>query len=64
MEAIRHALPALSHRPGCVVNIASSAGLGHDPYAGVEYAVAKAGVIRLGQGNGRRCIFWSIRAIP
>ena len=47
MEAIRHALPALAHRPGCVVNIASSAGLGHDPYAGVEYAVAKAGVIRL-----------------
>ena len=47
LEAIRHALPALAERNGCVVNIASSAGLGTGPYAGVEYAVAKAGVIRL-----------------
>jgi 3-oxoacyl-[acyl-carrier protein] reductase len=47
MEAIRRALPALAERGGCVVNIASSAGLGNEPYPGVEYAVAKAGVIRL-----------------
>ena len=47
MEAIRHALPWLTRRPGCVVNIASSAGQGSDVYSGVEYAVAKAGVIRL-----------------
>jgi NAD(P)-dependent dehydrogenase (short-subunit alcohol dehydrogenase family) len=47
MEAIRHALPSLSRRPGCVVNIASSAGQGSERYQGVEYAVAKAGVIRL-----------------
>ena len=47
MEAIRHALPALADGEGCVVNIASSAGLGTDPDDGVEYAVAKAGVIRL-----------------
>ena len=47
MEAIKHALPSLARMPGCVVNIASSAGQGSDPYRGVEYAVAKAGVIRL-----------------
>jgi len=47
MEAIKHALPALARMPGCVVNIASSAGQGSDAYRGVEYAVAKAGVIRL-----------------
>lgn len=47
MEAIKYALPSLALRPGCVVNIASSAGHGSDPYRGVEYAVAKAGVIRL-----------------
>jgi len=53
MEATRHALPALAAGGGCVVNIASSAGLGRDPYAGVEYAVAKAGVIRLTTALGR-----------
>jgi len=47
MEAIKRALPSLARRPGCVVNIASSAGQGSDVYRGVEYAVAKAGVIRL-----------------
>ena len=47
MEAIRHALPSLARSPGCVVNVASSAGQGAEPYRGVEYAVAKAGVIRL-----------------
>ena len=53
MEATRHALPALAAGGGCVVNVASSAGLGVDPYAGVEYAVAKAGVIRLSTALGR-----------
>lgn len=53
MEATRHALPALAADGGCVVNIASSAGLRRDPYAGVEYAVAKAGVIRLTTALGR-----------
>jgi 3-oxoacyl-[acyl-carrier protein] reductase len=47
MEAIRAALPHLAASGGCVVNVASSAALGTDPYAGVEYAVAKAGLIRL-----------------
>src|SRR4051794_30474160 len=47
MEATRAALPFLARRGGCVVNVASTAGLGTDRYDGVEYAVAKAGVIRL-----------------
>jgi len=53
MEATRQALPALAANGGCVVNVASSAGLGAVPYAGVEYAVAKAGVIRLSTALGR-----------
>jgi NAD(P)-dependent dehydrogenase (short-subunit alcohol dehydrogenase family) len=32
---------------GAIVNVASSAGLGLEPYGGPEYAAAKAGVIRL-----------------
>ena len=47
MEAIESALPALAETRGCVVNVASTAGLGAERYAGVEYAVAKAGVLRL-----------------
>jgi 3-oxoacyl-[acyl-carrier protein] reductase len=47
MEATRAAIPFLADRRGCVVNVASTAGLGTDRYDGVEYAVAKAGVIRL-----------------
>ena len=47
MEAIASALPALAETRGCVVNVASSAGLGAERYAGVEYAVANAGVVRL-----------------
>ncbi len=47
MEATQAALPTLAASCGCVVNVASSAALGVDQYAGVEYAVAKAGVIRL-----------------
>jgi NAD(P)-dependent dehydrogenase (short-subunit alcohol dehydrogenase family) len=47
MEAIKYALPSLAIKPGCVVNVASSAALGDEPYQGVEYAVAKAGIVRL-----------------
>jgi NAD(P)-dependent dehydrogenase (short-subunit alcohol dehydrogenase family) len=47
MEAIESALPALARRSGCVVNIGSTSGVGADPYRGVEYAVAKAGLHRL-----------------
>ena len=47
MEAIKYALPALAIRGGCVINVASSAALGTEEYVGVEYAVAKAGLIRL-----------------
>jgi NAD(P)-dependent dehydrogenase (short-subunit alcohol dehydrogenase family) len=47
MEAIKDALPHLAERGGCVVSVASSAAIGTQPYAGVEYAVAKAGVVRL-----------------
>jgi NAD(P)-dependent dehydrogenase (short-subunit alcohol dehydrogenase family) len=58
MEATKYALPSLAKRPGCVVNVASSAALGVDPYRGVEYAAAKAGLIRLtsalGQTDGVR----------
>jgi 3-oxoacyl-[acyl-carrier protein] reductase len=53
MEATRQALPALAADRGCIVNIASSAGLGGAPYPGVEYAVAKAGVMRLTTALGR-----------
>lgn len=52
MEAIKYALPSLARRPGCVINVASSAALGDDPYGGVEYAVAKAGLIRLTSALG------------
>lgn len=52
MEAIKHALPSLAKRPGCVVNIASSAALGGGSYRGVEYAVAKAGLVRLTSALG------------
>jgi NAD(P)-dependent dehydrogenase (short-subunit alcohol dehydrogenase family) len=48
MLAIQHALPAMRRRGGgAVVNIASVAGLGTLPNLQVEYAVAKAGLIRL-----------------
>jgi 3-oxoacyl-[acyl-carrier protein] reductase len=47
MEAIKSALPALVERSGCVVNIGSTAALGGQEYAGIEYAVAKAGLLRL-----------------
>jgi NAD(P)-dependent dehydrogenase (short-subunit alcohol dehydrogenase family) len=48
MLAIQHALPAMARRRGgAVVNIASIAGMGTLPNVQVEYAVAKAGLIRL-----------------
>jgi len=48
MLAIQHALPAMRRRGGgAVVNVASVAGLGTLPNRLVEYAVAKAGLIRL-----------------
>jgi NAD(P)-dependent dehydrogenase (short-subunit alcohol dehydrogenase family) len=49
MLGIQAAIPALERRGGgAIVNIASSAGLGLAPYDGApEYAVAKAGVMRL-----------------
>jgi NAD(P)-dependent dehydrogenase (short-subunit alcohol dehydrogenase family) len=36
MEAIRDALPHLAERGGCIVNVASSAAIGTEAYAGVE----------------------------
>lgn len=42
-EALRLMKPAGA---GAVVNIASTAGLGHEPYQSPEYAAAKAGLIR------------------
>lgn len=48
MLAIQHALPEMRRRGGgAVVNVASAAGLGTLPSQLVEYAVAKAGLIRL-----------------
>src|SRR5437879_3493338 len=48
MFAIQHALPSMRLRGGgAVVNIASVAGLGTMRSTPIEYAVAKAGLIRL-----------------
>ena len=48
MLAIQHALPAMRRRGGgAIVNISSLAGVGTLPNQLVEYAVAKAGLIRL-----------------
>jgi len=48
MLAIQHALPEMQRRGGgAVVNIASIAGMGTLPNRIVDYAVAKAGLIRL-----------------
>jgi NAD(P)-dependent dehydrogenase (short-subunit alcohol dehydrogenase family) len=48
MVAIHFALPAMERRgAGAIVNIASSAGLGLAPHPAPEYAVAKAGIMRL-----------------
>ena len=48
MLAIHYATPVLRERGGgAIVNIASGAGVGYGPQDAVEYAVAKAGVVRL-----------------
>jgi NAD(P)-dependent dehydrogenase (short-subunit alcohol dehydrogenase family) len=48
MVAIHFAVPALQRNGGgAIVNIASSAGLGLAPHPAPEYAVAKAGIMRL-----------------
>jgi NAD(P)-dependent dehydrogenase (short-subunit alcohol dehydrogenase family) len=48
VAGIHFAVPALARRGGgAIVNVASVAGLGLEPYGGPEYAAAKAGVIRL-----------------
>ena len=48
MLGIHHAVEPMADRGGgAIVNIASSAGLGYAPHPGPEYAVAKAGVMRL-----------------
>jgi len=53
MLATQRVLPVMAAAGGgAIVNIASTAGLGTDPYEGVEYAVAKAGVIRLTSALG------------
>jgi len=50
--AIKVALPARARRPGCVVNVASSAGHGSDAYRGVECRGEGRGLTR-GGVNGR-----------
>src|SRR4029453_18190895 len=48
MAAIHFAVPVLQRNGGgAIVNIASSAGLGLAPHPAPEYAVAKAGIMRL-----------------
>jgi NAD(P)-dependent dehydrogenase (short-subunit alcohol dehydrogenase family) len=48
MVAIHFAVPAMDRTGGgAIVNIASSAGLGLAPHPAPEYAVAKAGIVRL-----------------
>jgi NAD(P)-dependent dehydrogenase (short-subunit alcohol dehydrogenase family) len=46
MLGIQFVIPAMTSG-GAIVNIASSAGLPGSPHPGPEYAIAKAGVIRL-----------------
>jgi NAD(P)-dependent dehydrogenase (short-subunit alcohol dehydrogenase family) len=53
MLAIQYVVPIMEGPGrGAIVNIASTAGLGDDRYQGVDYAVAKAGVIRLTSALG------------
>lgn len=53
MLATQRVLPVMAAAGGgAIVNIASTAGLGTAPYQGIEYAVAKAGVIRLTSALG------------
>jgi len=51
MLATQLALPAMSEG-GAVVNISSTAALGHQPYQSPEYAAAKAGLIRFTSALG------------
>ena len=53
MLAIQYVVPVMTTAGrGAIVNIASTAGVGDQPYTGVEYAVAKAGLIRLTSALG------------
>jgi NAD(P)-dependent dehydrogenase (short-subunit alcohol dehydrogenase family) len=53
MLAIQYVVPVMTAAgSGAVVNVASTAGVGEEPYGGVEYAVAKAGLIRLTSALG------------
>jgi NAD(P)-dependent dehydrogenase (short-subunit alcohol dehydrogenase family) len=53
MRATQLALePMRASGGGVVVNIASVAGLGHEPYRSPEYAAAKAGLIRFTTAAG------------
>ena len=53
MLGIQYVLPVMADAGrGAIVNVASTAALGDEPYGGVEYAVAKAGVIRLTSALG------------
>ncbi|MEU4623289.1 SDR family oxidoreductase [Actinoplanes sp. NPDC023801] len=44
--------PMRAHGGGAVVNVASSGGVGFDPYGSPEYGAAKAGLIRLTSSLG------------
>jgi NAD(P)-dependent dehydrogenase (short-subunit alcohol dehydrogenase family) len=46
MLATQLAIERMRKRGGCIVNIASVAGLGYEPHDSPEYAAAKAGLIR------------------
>jgi NAD(P)-dependent dehydrogenase (short-subunit alcohol dehydrogenase family) len=53
MLAIQYVLPIMAATGrGAIVNVASTAGVGEEPYEGVDYAVAKAGLIRLTSALG------------
>jgi 3-oxoacyl-[acyl-carrier protein] reductase len=47
MLVIQACLCAMAQHGGVIVNIASLAGVGHEPHGSPEYAAAKAGVVRL-----------------
>lgn len=54
MLSIHHAVRAMRKRGGgAIVNISSMAGVGYRPYDAVEYAVSKAGMMRLTSALGR-----------
>jgi len=47
MLATQFGVGAMRGRGGVIVNVSSMAGVGYEPYEAPEYAVAKAGVMRL-----------------